>query len=96
MHCCWVHIAAPYWGLGCVRRCCVHTVEQVKFALLYDIALLLCALLYHTVGSTGSVRWCRANIVVPYEVAGFCALMLDSTVTLGRGLPGVVRERMVA
>ena len=47
-------------------------------------------------GGMGSVRWCRARIVVPYEVAGFWALMLHATVTLGRGLPGVVQQPIVA
>ena len=58
--------------------------------------MAVCALLYHTVGGMGSVKWCRVSIVVLYEVAGFYALMLDAAVTLGMGLPGVVLRHMVA
>ena len=44
----------------------------------------------------GSARRCHVHIVVPYEVAGICALKLDAAATLGVGLPGVVLPHIVA
>ena len=38
----------------------------------------------------GSARRCSVHIVVPYEVAGFCAVVLDAAVMFSVGLPGVV------
>ena len=44
----------------------------------------------------GSARRCHMHIVVPYEVDGFCTLMLDAAVTLGVGLLVVALQHIVA
>ena len=46
----------------------------------------------------GSARRCHVYMymVVSYEVAGFCGLMLDAAVTLGVGLPGMILPHIVA
>ena len=43
-----------------------------------------------------SARRCHVHIVVPYEVAGISALMLDAAATLGVGLPVVVLPHIVS
>ena len=81
-----------------------HVYFTLRLILLYNTRLLgsvhccwvsctvaVCTLLYQTGGGMGSARRCHMSIVVPYEVAGFCVLMLDAAVTLGVGLPGVIQ-----
>ena len=67
-------------------------VKQVKFAI--HMILHGCCVRFFVPYDCGmgSLRSCRVSIVVPYEVAGLCALMLDAAVTLGMGLPGVVLQ----
>ena len=94
----YAHMCMPTWvhSWACLLWTTFDIAKHYQVAWFRALLLRELCCIYQTGGGMGSTRLCCVHIVVPYEVAGICALMLDAAATLGVGLPGVVQSHIVA